>query len=119
MSLLTVLALGTSVVVAWLLWLEHREEVAAPACIPEDDFLSTECKPGHRDPSGPPAIVGGGANGAGSPVRLPRNHIYFMASRSDLRQFRSTTTGTCKGVEPLRHRDALVEHRQDLIHVER
>lgn len=119
MSLLTVLALSTSVVVAWLLWLEHREEIAVPACIPEDDFLSTECKPGHRDLSGHPAVVDGVANGACSPVRFPRNDIYFMASRSDLRQFRSTTTGTCKAVEPLRHRDALVEHRQDLIHVER
>jgi hypothetical protein len=119
MSLFSILALTTSVMVAWLLWLEHREEVAAPACIPEDDFLSTECKAGHRHPNAPLAIVEDGANGPCSPVRLPRNHIYFMARRSDLRQFRSTAAGTCKGVEPLRDRDALVEHRQDFIHVER
>ncbi|MEA2833838.1 MAG: hypothetical protein QOG66_2040 [Methylobacteriaceae bacterium] len=47
MTLLSVAVLGTSVVVAWLLWLEHREELSASARTRNNEHFSTEDTPGR------------------------------------------------------------------------
>jgi hypothetical protein len=47
MTLLSVAVLSTSVLVAWLLWLEHREELGAPARTRNNEHFSTEDKTGR------------------------------------------------------------------------
>jgi hypothetical protein len=47
MTLLSVAVLSTSVLVAWLLWLEHREELSASARARNNAQFSTEDKTGR------------------------------------------------------------------------
>jgi hypothetical protein len=47
MTLLSVAVLSTSVVVAWQLWLEHREELSASARTRNNEHFSTEDTPGR------------------------------------------------------------------------
>jgi hypothetical protein len=44
MTLFSIVVLSTCVLVAWLLWLEHREELSAVACKRDDEQFSTDGK---------------------------------------------------------------------------
>jgi hypothetical protein len=46
-ALLGIAVVGTSALVAWLLWLEHREELSAAACMRNDEHFLTEGKTGR------------------------------------------------------------------------
>jgi hypothetical protein len=47
MTLLGIAVLSTFALVAWLLWLEHREELSAVAYMRNGDHFSTEDKSGR------------------------------------------------------------------------
>jgi hypothetical protein len=47
MTLLSIVVLSTSLLVAWLLWLEHREELSAAACMRNDEHFSTDATTGR------------------------------------------------------------------------
>jgi hypothetical protein len=44
MTLFNIVVLSTCVLVVWLLWLEHREELSAVACKRDDEDFSTDGK---------------------------------------------------------------------------
>jgi hypothetical protein len=50
MTLLSIVVPGASAIVGWLIWLEHREELAARASRPSGEVLPAECETGHVRP---------------------------------------------------------------------
>jgi hypothetical protein len=47
MTLVSVAVLSTCALVAWLLWLEHQEELSAVACMRNGEHFSMEDKTGR------------------------------------------------------------------------